>query len=257
MFRFWLHFHPFLILVMLLALFAAFGALVHWLQCYSPLRPRLQKCGFAAPTFVAVSTLFALFAGFLLAGAMTQKDRALQAVQNESAALISLAVDSEAARTSGEAIRGAIRDYARSVVTVEWPRLLQESGSPQTGQALLALMQAVRDGPAADDVKSPVHSQMLALVQKVADGRAARIAVVSNHLQQFGWTALFLLGAITQFGIGMAHLERGPNRLTIGFFSLGAVIGLWLIAVQDNPFRGLQGVSPAPIEAVIAMVPAK
>ena len=42
----------------------------------------------------------------------------------------------------------------------------------------------------------------------------------------------------------------------IAFFSLGAVVGLWLIAIQDNPFRGFQRVSPAPIEKVIAMVPA-
>jgi hypothetical protein len=255
MFRFWLHFHPLLILLTLLLLFAASGAVVHWLQCHSRLRPRILKCGVAAPTFVAVSTLFALFASFLLAGGMAQKSRALQAVQNESAALISLNVDSEAAKTGGESIRSAIRDYARSVVTVEWPLLLHERGSPQTAEALLTLMRTVRDSPAADNVASPIHSQMLTLVQKVVDGRSDRVAVVSTHLQQLSWTALFLLGMITQFGLGMAHLERGPNMMAIGFFSLGAVVGLWLIAIQDNPFRGLQGVSPAPIEAVIAMVP--
>ncbi len=97
---------------------------------------------------------------------------------------------------------------------------------------------------------------MLALTQKIADARADRIAVVSTHLQQFAWAGLFLLGFITQFGIGMAHLERGGQQLVIAFFSLGAVVGLWLIAIQDNPFRGFRPVSPAPIEKVIAMVPA-
>ncbi len=99
-------------------------------------------------------------------------------------------------------------------------------------------MRAVRDGPAADDMKSAVHGQMLALTQKIAEARAERVAIVSNHVAQFGWTALFLLGFITQFGLGMAHLDRGGQRPAIAFFSCGAVVALWLIAIQDNPFRG-------------------
>ena len=115
MFRFWLHFHPLLILLALLIPFTVAGALVHWLQCRPPLSGWMQKRAFAAPTFVAVSTLFALYAGFLLANAIGQKARALQAVENESAAMLMLGIDSEAAGGNGTAIRDAIRAYARSV----------------------------------------------------------------------------------------------------------------------------------------------
>jgi len=258
MFRFWLHYHPLLILLVLLLVFAVAGGLIHWLQCISPLRERIAKCALAAPTFVAVSTLFALFAGFLLANVVAQKNRALEAVQNESAALLTLIVDSEAARGSGGAIRVAIRTYAQAVVADEWPQMLKERSSQTADRALLALMREVRDGPGADDVKSAVHSQMLTLAQKVADARADRIAIVTNHVQQFAWTALFVLGFLTQFAIGMVNLDRAAaNACGIVVFSVGAVVALWLIAFQDNPFRGPARVNSAPLQKVIAAAAAQ
>lgn len=248
MFRFWLHFHPLMVLVALTFVFSVAGVLLHWLQCRSPLRHAMKASMLTAASFVAVSTLFALFAGFLLAQVVSQKSTALRAVQTESAALQTLAIDS-AASQGGEAIRAAISDYTRSVVTDEWPRMLNESGSDKTQAALFALIRTVRDGGGG----GPVHTQMLTLAQKVADARAERIAIVSNHLQQFAWSALFLLGFVTQFGLGMAHVDRpGANATSIAFFSVGAVVALWLIATQDNPFRGPNPVSPAPFNAVTA-----
>lgn len=256
MFRFWLQFHPLLILPALLFLFALSGSLIHWLQCRSPLSPRIEKRALGLPTFVAVSTLFALFAGFLLADTMTQKNRASQAVQTESAALLGLRIASETANGRGEAIRSAIAAYARSVVADEWPRLLDEQGSAKTEQALLALMRAVHRDPAADGVPPAVHGHMLSLMQKVVDARTDRIAVVTNHFQQFSWSALFLLGFLTQYVLGMGFVDRAPaNFAAIAIFSLAAVVALWLIAIQDNPFRGPARVSPATIEAVAASLP--
>jgi len=247
-----------MILLVLAALFAAAGSLSHWLQCRSRFAPRFQPRALAAPTFVAVSTLFALFAGFLLADVMAQKHRAVQAVETESAALLTLGIDSEAARTHGGAIRAGIHAYARSVVADEWPLLVREHASAKTEQALATLLRAVRDGPAADGVNSVVHGQMMALAQKVVAARAERVAIVSNHVGQLGWTALFLLGFITQFGLGLAHLDRRPaNAMAIAFFSCGAVMALWLIAIQDNPFGGPGRISSAPIEKVIRMVSAR
>jgi hypothetical protein len=250
MFRFWLHVHPILVLFELVFVIGLSGLAMHWLQCRSRWRDFYAKRALAAPTFVAVSTLFALYAGFLLAQVIAQKSTALQAVQTESAALQTLAIDSEAS-AGGAAIRAAVHAYAGSVIADEWPQMLNERGSGKTEQALFTLLRAVRDG--GSGLAAPVHSQMLTLAQKVADARAERIAIVSNHLQQFAWTALFLLGFVTQFGLGLAHLDRpAANAMAIVFFSVGAVIALWLIAIQDNPFRGSRAVPAAPIAHVVA-----
>lgn len=186
---------------------------------------------------------------------MMRKDRASQAVQTESAALLGLGIGSEMADGNGAAIRAAIRVYARSVAADEWPRMLQERGSADTDEALLTLMRTVHKGPVADDVSPAVHGHMLSLMQNIVDARTDRIAIVTNHLQQFSWTALFLLGFITQYVLGMGFLERrAANFSVIAIFSLAAVVALWLIAIQDNPYRGPNGVSPAPFERIPDML---
>jgi len=255
MFRFWLQFPPLLVLPTLLFVFALSGGIIHWLQCRSRLSARIGNGALGLPTFVAVSTLFALFAGFLLADTMTRKDRASQAVQTESAALLGLGVGSEMANDNGAAIRAAIRVYARSVATEEWPRMLRERSNADTEQALLALMRTVHKAPVADAVSPAVHGHMLSLMQNVVDARTDRIVIVTNHLQQFSWTALFLLGFITQYVLGMGFLDRrAANFSVIAIFSLAAVVALWLIAIQDNPYRGANGVSPAPFERIPDML---
>lgn len=245
MIRFWFDLPPLLMLGFLLSVFLAGGALIHWLQFHSPLNAHFKRAALGLPTFVAVSTLFALFAAFLLADTMARKDRASQAVQTESAALFGLGVASEATGANGERIHAALHNYAKSVVEDEWPRLMQESGSPRAEQALLELSRAVGD---------TAHGQMVSLTQDIVEARAIRIAVVTNHYQKFSWSALFLLGFLTQFAMGMGFLDRASaNRHAIAIFSLAAVIALWLIAIQDNPFRGVAGVSPEAIEQAVSL----
>jgi hypothetical protein len=255
MIRFWLHFHPLLILPGLLLLFMVTGGIIHWLQCRSGFSERIARGALGLPTFVAVSTLFALFAAFLLADTMARKERASQAVQKESAAIIGLSIASEMADGAGVEIRAAIRAYADSVITDEWPRMRQEQDSAATGEALLALLRTVRDAPSSTGLPPAVHGQMLSLAQNIVDARVDRMAIVANHYQQFSWTALFLLGFLTQFVIGMGFLDRASANLSgIAVFSLAAVIALWLLAIQDNPFRGPAQVSPAAIEQAASVL---
>jgi hypothetical protein len=249
MIRAWLQLHPLAILPALLLVFLCIGAVIHWLQHHSPWSARLKQGALGLPTFVAVSTLFALFAAFLLADTMARKERASQAVQSESAAILGLGIASEAAGAGGETIRAAILAYADSVVVDEWPRLLQETSSETTEQALLVLLRTVRDAANDNVLPSSIHGQMLSLAQAIVEARMDRIAIVANHYQQFSWSALFLLGFLTQFVIGMGFLDRASaNRHAIVIFSLAAVVALWLLAIQDNPFRRPVQVSPDAIQ---------
>lgn len=249
MFRFWLHFHPLLILLVLLFVFTVSGFIIHWLQSHSPLRDRFRKYALAPQIFATTSTLFALFAGFLLANLVAQKNAALQAVETEATALLALEVMAGRG-DEGDAVREVLRAYAKSVVTVEWPLMLKEKSSPEAEHALLLLIETVRN---REGLSSSIHGQMLSLVWRVADARSDRIAIVTTHAIQIAWTGLFLLGFLSQFTGGMAHLERWqPNAAAIAVFGAAAVIALWLIAFQDNPFRGPFHVSPAPVEKVLA-----
>ncbi|HAC59285.1 MAG TPA: hypothetical protein DCF73_13155 [Rhodobiaceae bacterium] len=248
MFRFWLHFHPLLVLPVLIFIFSVSGGFIHWLQCHSPFRESFRKYALAPQIFATTSTLFALFAGFLLANLVAQKNAALQAVETETTALLALEVIA-GRESESDALREALRAYAEAVVTIEWPLMLKEKSSPEAGRALLALIETVRN---LEGVPSSIHGQMVSLVWRIADARSDRIAIVTTHSIQIAWTGLFLLGFLSQFAGGMAHLERWqPNAAAIAVFGAAAVIALWLIAIQDNPFRGPFPVSAAPMENVL------
>jgi hypothetical protein len=254
MFRLWLQFPAPFILLWLLIFFAVSGAIIHVVCCRSRWSPAIKTSTLAAPYFVSISVLFALFLGFLLANAVSQKNRAFHAVQSEGTALRVLDLHAAAAPSATNAIRGAIRAYAQSAADDEWPRMIEERASPQTEAALLALLRAVGQRSIYDEGGSALHGQMLSLAQKIAEARAERLAIVTSHAQRFAWTALFLLGVLTQLSISIVHLERvQSNVLALSIFSLAAVIALWLVAIQENPFRGRVGVSPAPIASVAAL----
>lgn len=255
MFRFWLEFPPAYVLLWLLAIFAASGLLIHWLCCRSRFSGRIRQCTLATPFISSIAVLFALFLGFLLANAISQKNRAFQAVQTESTALLVLNGQREAMLAQTGAIREAIFDYAQAVVSDEWPQLQEGRSSPKAEAALFALIRLLAGRDTLDAVGSSNHGKMLALAEKVADARSDRIAIVTSHPERLVWPALFLLGVLTQLAISMVHLDCvRTNAVALSLFSLSAVIALWLIAIQENPFRGRVGVPPEPIARVIAAV---
>ena len=255
MFRFWLQFHPLLVLLVLLAIFTVSSIATHWLQCHSRLSVRFAGGALGLPTSVSISTLFALFAAFLLADTMARNNGAQQAVEAEVAALMGLAVASETIPEGGAELRAAISSYATLVVEEEWPLMKEEQASPAVGRALVELLRLVYEKPAHKGVSTAIHGNMLTLTQKIVDARADRLTTVTTHFQSLSWTALFLLGFLTQFALGMGFLDRpASNRAVLVLFSLAAVVALWLIAIQDNPFRGPFRVSPAGVADVIAFL---
>jgi hypothetical protein len=253
MFRFWLHFPPLPTLLGLAVIFAGAAALFYWLQCRSPLARQFSG-GIPTASFpVAIAVMFSLFTGFLLANMVDQKNRALDTVRDEAQSLSLLQIASETAKSTGPAIRTAIAAYARSVLTAEWPAMVHESSAAETSDRLRALLRLVQSDAVAADVRPTIHAYMLSLAKTVADSRQRRITIVSNHLWQFAWSGLFALALLTQFSIALVHQDK-PRvvAMTLSLFTMAVVIALWLIAVQDNPFRrGLWQVSPKPIEAVL------
>lgn len=253
MFRFWLHFPPLLVLLGLSLVFAVSAVFTYWLLCRSRLSKHFDSRIPTAAFPVAIAVIFALFTGFLLANMVDQKNRAVRIVRDEGQALSLLQIGSETAKTTGPSIREAIEAYARSVVAADWDAMKRETSAPDSSARLVALLRLVQSDAVANDVKPSVHSYMLSLVKTVADSRQSRVSLVSNHVWQFAWAGLFILGFLTQFSIGLSHQDK-PHAaaLALVLYSTAVVVSLWLIAVQDNPFRSeIWQVSPKPIQAVI------
>lgn len=253
MFRFWLHFPPLLTLLGLSVVFAVAAVLTYWLLCASPWSKRFDGRVPTAPFPVAIAVIFALYTGFLLANMVDQKNRAVRIVQDEGQALSLLQIGSETAKTTGQSIRDAVNAYAQSVLAADWDAMKRETSAPESSARLTDLLRLIQSDAVANDVRPAVHAYMLSLAKTVAESRQSRITIVSNHVWQFAWGGLFILGFLTQFSIGLVHQDK-PRVVvaTLSLYTTAMVMALWLIAVQDNPFRtGLWQVSPQPIEAVI------
>ena len=253
MFRFWLHFPPLLVLLGLGLVFAVSAVLTYWLLCRSRWSKAFDSRIPTAAFPVAIAVIFALFTGFLLANMVDQKNRAVRIVRDEGQALSLLQIGSETAKTTGQSIRDAIEAYARSVVAKDWDAMRRETSAPESSARLLDLLRLVQSEAVANDVKPAMYAHMLSLTKTVADSRQSRISIVSNHVWQFAWSGLFILGFLTQFSIGLVHQDK-PRAvgLALALYTTAVVVSLWLIAVQDNPFRSeIWQVSPKPIQAVV------
>lgn len=253
MFRFWLHFSPLLLLLGLGATLASTAALIHWLQCRSPLSRHFGSRIPAANFPVTITVMFGLFTGFLLANMVQQKNQALGVVRDEAGALSLLKIGSEAAKGAGPAIRNAVDAYAKSVLTADWPAMMREGSAADTSARLRDLLRVVQSDAVAEEVRPAMHAYLLTLAKTVSNSRRSRITIVGNHLWQFAWSGLFMLGFLTQFSVGLVHQDK-PRvaAMALSLYTTAMVIALWLIAVQDNPFRsGLWQVSPKPIAAVL------
>ena len=177
----------------------------------------------------------------------------MRIVRDEGQALSLLQIGSETAKTTGQSIRDAIEAYARSVVAKDWDAMRRETSAPESSARLLDLLRLVQSDAVASDVKPAMYAHMLSLTKTVADSRQSRISIVSNHVWQFAWSGLFILGFLTQFSIGLVHQDK-PRAvgLALALYTTAVVVSLWLIAVQDNPFRSeIWQVSPKPIQAVV------
>jgi hypothetical protein len=253
MFRFWLHFPPLVTLLGLSVVFAVPAVLTYWLLCRSAVSKRFDDRIPTAAFPVAIAVIFALFTGFLLANMVDQKNRAVRIVRDEGQALSLLKLGSETANTTGPSIRKAVDAYARSVLAGDWDAMKQETSSPESTARLLDLLRLVQSDAVANDLKPAMHGYMLALAKTVADSRQSRVSIVTNHVWQFAWSGLFILGFLTQFSIGLVHQDK-PRAVgvALALYSTAVVVSLWLIAVQDNPFRSeVWQVSTKPFEAVL------
>ena len=65
-----------------------------------------------------------------------------------------------------------------------------------------------------------------------------------------------ILGLVTQLAIASVHLETPrPQIAALTIFSMTAIIGLGLVAIEERPFSPPLDVKPSPIGDVVREVP--
>lgn len=250
MIRAWLDMSAAGIFVVLIGLYFGMALLLGALAFCRPFaRPVQSLTGVVAPFFTSVAILFALLTGFLANDVSERNRQAHRVVQTEVSELRNIYTLSVASISDMRTIRAALKSYAASVVSDEWPAMSHEVPSGATREAYDTLLQKVSDPVIAAQAGQAVHSALLTATVRVGSARNERLTLNSDHTNDLKWLTVLILGLITQVAIALVHIERSRAFLAaLTVFSIAAVAALGIVALQEYPFYGTFQVSPAPFK---------
>lgn len=252
----WLMLPAWALFGVLVAFYTATAAVIAWLAMASPVSGWIKSfTGVVAPFIAAVSVLFSLLTGFLAGDIADRNRQAWRAVNGEASAIVMLNTLSLAAVTDMSAIRGQLKTYADSVLTDEWAMMAEGRRSPATGAALRELLRHAADPAIARDAGQTAAPALLNAVIRIRDARAERLALASDQTNDIKWLTVLALGIVTQIAVALVHLDKPRAKIAaMAVFTLGAIIALGLVALQEYPFSGHMRVSPVPIERAAELI---
>ena len=246
-------------LLALAGFYATTALILHLLTFHSPASEWVRSFrGVAAPFFVSVAVIFGLLLGFVAGEVWHRNAEALRVVRGEGDALFQINLLSPDNDPGSAALHDLMRAYAQSVVKEEWPLLRLGGRSDGSETALDSLIKGVVAAPVFGSGGLTVQRARLDLALKLHTLRETRIELAGDRTDEIKWATLLLLGFVVQLAIAAVHLEvPRPQIAALAIFSIGAVIGLGLVAIQERPFSPHLGVSPAPLEDVVHEIPAR
>jgi hypothetical protein len=184
----------------------------------------------------ALAALTALLFTFVVANLWQNANLTRAHVDGEAAAMRLLARDTAPAQ------RGLLGDYARSVVTDEWPLLCDGGGSAKT-TALLARLET-QAKPVDPAVRGDFYVQMAALENL----RAARLQAGAPSIPPEIWFSLIVLSALLLGVTFFGYHEHVGFQLGMTLILATALATLFWLTIQlDFPFCGGTTVGPGAI----------
>src|SRR5581483_4482467 len=189
---------------------------------------------------------YAVVLGFVVVVVWQKYDETVQNVQNEIDAVGNLyhAVDgySEPARSS---IRKDLYQYAKTVVTVEWPAMARNQDVPEVGDRALEDAGYKVDTFAPTDFKGANAQQAgIGNMQRLYDARRQRLIHSDTAVPGVLWFAL-IAGALSMVAFCYIFgVENRPAQLLMTAL-LVALIGILFVVIAEfsTPFSGSVSIS--------------
>lgn len=207
---------------------------------------------FARTTMTAITG----FTGAVLAFSLVQAQGNLRAVERTVAteAMQLHQIDRILTNYGDErvaAIRDAVRAYAQSVVTDEWPKLSEGGHSQVTADLFHSLSQRILAIEPASVRQNIIYGDLVKIVDQLAESRQDRLSATDLALPAIFWETIgFLMVLLITFS---AFVE--PSRaLSLGGLGVGLALLVTLVFIFDQPFLGDISVTPDPMVRVLAVM---
>lgn len=151
-----------------------------------------------------------------------------------------------------QSARVLLRNYVSSAVTDEWKTLSTADPdlSPNTEAALTAFVSATRHVVARHEDSA---SSIRTLLDRLEESRQGRFENATKTVPAVFWwvISLFMLAAMAMNG-RYPGTWKSSFIIAIHMGAIGMVIAL--IINLDEPFRGVSGISPAPLAKSVGLV---
>jgi hypothetical protein len=197
------------------------------------------------PVFQQVGTLIAVLLAFVFSSVWSDYRTAAQAINGECSALHGAVMMAGTLPASdGESVIGAIRNYTRDVVGLEWASMAARHRSVRASADLQqAIGSAARiDGARADDAAT--KAQILSLLSTAHANRETRLFQMTQAVPAVLWFVLIAISVVLVLFIASSGVDEPGRTLFAAIFTGAITMVLVLVRMLDFPFEGALALPP-------------
>nr|WP_255719366.1 DUF4239 domain-containing protein [Pelomonas sp. P8] len=201
-----------------------------------------------------IATMNSLLLAFSAVSAWEAFGSADTAVQREGTAITQLARSLSLYDTAPSRLaRERLRAYGRSVVTQEWPAMLQDKPSLSTRDALDGLFTALGDLKPTTSSQTALLNQAWTQANDLLTHRRERLQASKAKVPRTLWIVV-LAGSLLTL-VPLAAAPKGASS-RCALFAVAAALALvfHFVATMDRPFLGSERVTPEAIEDALGIV---
>jgi len=203
--------------------------------------------------FAVIGVLYAVLLAFAIIVVWERFSVAENTVATEAGAVANIYRLSQGINGQpGIALRGALTNYLRAVISSDWPAM--ERGRPSTSarEALDGVYKALLRFESPERRDTALVSEILRQVDTITQMRRARLSDAAGLVPGVIWPTLFggaLITIVYTFFFGSRNL--GAQTLMTGMLSIIIFSGLLTAIVIDQPFTGVVKVTPHALTQVL------
>jgi len=152
----------------------------------------------------------------------------------------------------GIALRGALTNYVRAVISDGWPAMERGSPSASAKEALDGIYKALLTFESPERRDTALFSEILRQLDTITEMRRARLSAAVGLVPGLIWPVLFGGAVITiayTFFFGSENL--GAQTLMTGLLSMIIFSALLTAIVINEPFAGVVKVTPHALSRVL------
>lgn len=231
----------------------AAAALVLWLggRVSAPDR-RKESNDFTGAVVTVIGTMYAVILAFLLSGLWSHYQQARQDAQLEAVGVVNIfRVANQFPEPERSEIRQLARQYAETVLNVEWPQMLKGQ-TPRGGGPILNQLWAISGAANPQGGQTLAMGELMSSLSSLTEHRGLRIMQATDALPGILWAVLIGGGIVTVVAacfFGVPDFRFHLLQIMVLSFLISLV--LVAIAAVDRPYQGSVRVRPEGLQYVL------